>query len=495
MDDLSEELPLFVWADRLNQIISATGTSSQACSKILIKALSRLFIKHPQQMVWFIFPLMDNSKINEDFKNKITLLNEVIFIFKQALNISDDKIQQYKDFFKGIVQLSKKEKKIVIPQSFKNFQSLNIALPIKENFMIQEYDKNLFLYGKDFPGFPPSPVLFKKIHDKVSTMPTKAAPVKITITGTDDKERFFLCKFDKHSDMRKESRMITIIDYVNRLLSKYPDTRRLRLRLPTYSIMYIGNDCGIVEWIDGTVTVKSILSKLLDQNKNKSAEFMKNVPRGEHEQAIIWEQLQALLRPNFHKHFLSYFTDCNSWYEARTVYTRSLAAWSIVGYIIGLGDRHCENILFTEKTAELIFIDFECIFNMGKVLPKPELVPFRLTPEFQDAMGLFFEEAEFINACELVLECLKSNKNCLLSQFESFVSDPLSMKISNPDIDKSDFNIHNTLKIVEKRLDGKKNFNNKECFKTTRHQVEFIIKEATDTEKLRVMFYGWVPWL
>ena len=51
MDDLSEELPLFVWADRLNQIISATGTSSQACSKILIKALSRLFIKHPQQMV------------------------------------------------------------------------------------------------------------------------------------------------------------------------------------------------------------------------------------------------------------------------------------------------------------------------------------------------------------------------------------------------------------------------------------------------------------
>ena len=177
------------------------------------------------------------------------------------------------------------------------------------------------------------------------------------------------------------------------------------------------------------------------------------------------------------------------------MFTRSLAAWSIVGYIIGLGDRHCENILFVEKTAELVFIDFECIFNMGKALPKPELVPFRLTPEFQNGLGLFFEEGEFINACEVVLDCLKSQKHCLLSQFENFVSDPLSMKITNPEIDKNDINLHNTLKIVEARLNGKKKYNNDELFKSTRHQVEYIVKEATSSENLRVMYHGWMPWI
>lgn len=36
----------------------------------------------------------------------------------------------------------------------------------------------------------------------------------------------------------------------------------------------------------------------------------------------------------------------------------SIAISSIVGYVLGLGDRHCQNILLDEKTAEAIHIDF-----------------------------------------------------------------------------------------------------------------------------------------
>lgn len=35
----------------------------------------------------------------------------------------------------------------------------------------------------------------------------------------------------------------------------------------------------------------------------------------------------------------------NNWYEARQAYIRSTAVMSIVGYILGLGDRHGENVL------------------------------------------------------------------------------------------------------------------------------------------------------
>lgn len=36
----------------------------------------------------------------------------------------------------------------------------------------------------------------------------------------------------------------------------------------------------------------------------------------------------------------------------------SVATTSMVGYILGLGDRHCQNILIDNNTAELIHIDF-----------------------------------------------------------------------------------------------------------------------------------------
>jgi len=39
------------------------------------------------------------------------------------------------------------------------------------------------------------------------------------------------------------------------------------------------------------------------------------------------------------------------------MYTRSVAVSSIVGYIVGLGDRHVQNILVDCETAELIHID------------------------------------------------------------------------------------------------------------------------------------------
>lgn len=43
--------------------------------------------------------------------------------------------------------------------------------------------------------------------------------------------------------------------------------------------------------------------------------------------------------PIFHKWLLAVFPDPTAWFEARLTFTRSAAVWSIVGHIIGLGDR------------------------------------------------------------------------------------------------------------------------------------------------------------
>jgi hypothetical protein len=54
-------------------------------------------------------------------------------------------------------------------------------------------------------------------------------------------------------------------------------------------------------------------------------------------------------------------------YRARTSYIRTTAVMSMVGYMLGLGDRHGENILFDTVSGETVHVDFNCIFN--KVCP------------------------------------------------------------------------------------------------------------------------------
>lgn len=45
------------------------------------------------------------------------------------------------------------------------------------------------------------------------------------------------------------------------------------------------------------------------------------------------------------------------WFHRRLQYTRSVSVGSMIGYVVGLGDRHSMNILIDERSAELIHID------------------------------------------------------------------------------------------------------------------------------------------
>lgn len=58
-----------------------------------------------------------------------------------------------------------------------------------------------------------------------------------------------------------------------------------------------------------------------------------------------------------------------AWYTAKQKYARSVAVSSIVGHVLGIGDRHCSNILVHEKTGEVVHIDFGIVFEQGKVRP------------------------------------------------------------------------------------------------------------------------------
>jgi phosphatidylinositol kinase/protein kinase (PI-3 family) len=64
-----------------------------------------------------------------------------------------------------------------------------------------------------------------------------------------------------------------------------------------------------------------------------------------------------------HLTFLEHYPHPSTWYGKRLAYTRSAAVSSIVGYVMGIGDRHPQNIMFDSRTAELLHIDFGIAFE------------------------------------------------------------------------------------------------------------------------------------
>jgi DNA-dependent protein kinase catalytic subunit len=71
----------------------------------------------------------------------------------------------------------------------------------------------------------------------------------------------------------------------------------------------------------------------------------------------------------------------------RSEFAKSLAVSSLFGYLLGLGDRHLENLLLDSQTGAVVQIDFGVCFGIGSsLLPVPELIPFRLTPQLQGVL-------------------------------------------------------------------------------------------------------------
>jgi ataxia telangiectasia mutated family protein len=92
---------------------------------------------------------------------------------------------------------------------------------------------------------------------------------------------------------------------------------------------------------------------------------------------------------------------------------------------VGLGDRHAQNILIDKATAEVVHIDLGVAFEQGKTLRTPEVIPFRLTRDIVDGMGITGCEGVFRRCCEETMQVLRASHEFLLTIMEVFIHDPL----------------------------------------------------------------------
>uniref|UniRef100_A0A0K0F8D6 Phosphatidylinositol 3-kinase catalytic subunit type 3 n=1 Tax=Strongyloides venezuelensis TaxID=75913 RepID=A0A0K0F8D6_STRVS len=102
--------------------------------------------------------------------------------------------------------------------------------------------------------------------------------------------------------------------------------------------------------------------------------------------------------------------------EALNNYTKSLAGYSIICYILGIGDRHMDNLLLCEN-GKMFHVDFGYILGRD---PKPFPPPMKLNSDIMNALGVENSDRRkmFVTYCYSAFCILRRNANLILNLFQ-----------------------------------------------------------------------------
>jgi phosphatidylinositol kinase/protein kinase (PI-3 family) len=110
-------------------------------------------------------------------------------------------------------------------------------------------------------------------------MKSKERPVRFAFKGSDGDKYYFLMKREEsgNTDVRKESRVIDMIDYLGNILKHDKECWQFGLSMRSYVIVSMSRRMNLVEWVEGTNTLKNIIIKKdSDLMSRKYLQFEKN---------------------------------------------------------------------------------------------------------------------------------------------------------------------------------------------------------------------------
>jgi len=267
----------------------------------------------------------------------------------------------------------------------------------------------------------------------LTVITSKQRPRRLTIHGSDGAEYAFLLK--GHEDLRQDERVMQLFGLVNSLLAADGPCAQRGLSIARYAVIPLSPNSGLIGWVPNCDTLHALIREYRDARRtplNVEHRLMLGM-------APDYDSLTVIQKVEVFEHALDstagddvarvmWLKSRNSevWLERRTAYTRSTAVMSMVGYLLGLGDRHPSNLMIDRYSGKLLHIDFGDCFEASMHRDKfPERVPFRLTRMMTRAMEVCGIEGGFRYVCEATARVLRGNKDSVLAMLEAFVHDPL----------------------------------------------------------------------
>ena len=297
--------------------------------------------------------------------------------------------------------------------------------------LVKAQDLELAVPGTYVAGEEVVPI--KSFSPALHVITSKQRPRKLGIQGGDGMDYRFLLK--GHEDLRQDERVMQLFGLVNTLLTNDPVTAERDLSISRYAVIPLSPNSGLIGWVPQCDTLHALIREYRDARKiplNLEHRLMVAMaPDYEHLPLInkveVFEHaLSSTPGDDLQRVFWLKSRSSEMWLDWRTRYTRSLAVMSMVGYILGLGDRHPSNLMIDRFSGKVLHIDFGDCFEASMNREKfPEKVPFRLTRMLVKAMGVSGVEGNFTMTCEAVMRVLRSNRDSVMAMLEAFVHDPL----------------------------------------------------------------------
>lgn len=310
-------------------------------------------------------------------------------------------------------------------------QLKSIELQYVSQALLSATNLKLAIPGTYSAGFPV--IRIRAFSPSVAVIPSKQRPRKLTLAGSDGRLYTFLLK--GHEDLRQDERAMQLFGLVNTLLANDAETSKRDLAIRRYSVTPLSHNAGIVGWVPNCDTLHS----LIEEHRQSRQVFLNVEHRLMQQMAPMYDDLTSLQKVEVFRYALDNTSgkdldrvmwlkslSSEMWLRRRTNYTRSLSVMSIIGYILGLGDRHPSNLMLDRTTGKVTHIDFGDCFEVAMRREKfPEKIPFRLTRMLVNAMEVSGIEGNFRSTAEATMRVLREHRDSVMAMLEAFVHDPL----------------------------------------------------------------------
>lgn len=249
-------------------------------------------------------------------------------------------------------------------------------------------------------------------------------PLRLTFRTADGGK----CKiiFKKGDDLRQDQLVVQMVSLMDRLLK----LENLDLHLTPYRVLATGPDEGMLEFIPS-----SSLAQILSEHRSIISYLKKFHPDEDGPFGITATCLETFIK--------------------------SCAGYSVITYILGIGDRHLDNLLLRDD-GRLFHVDFGFILGRD---PKPFPPPMKLCKEMVEAMGGAESQyyTRFKSYCCEAYNILRKSSNLILNLFHLMAGSNIPDIVCDPE--------KSILKLQEKfRLD----MDDEECI----HFFQDLINES-----------------
>ncbi|KAI1427044.1 phosphatidylinositol 3 [Xylaria sp. FL1777] len=518
-----DKVPTRKFAPLMNQLTSRLLDQSSSFQKLLIELVYRICVDHPYHGMYQIWSGTRSKHKKED---------EAAQLRKQATEIVGKKLAHTEaaaNTWTAIYYTSRAYHTLALEGTYKGGQKI----PIRESAAGTTLASSLAKYRippptmqielsatRDYSDVP----LVTKLEPTMTIASGVSAPKIITIIGSNG-ERFKQLVKGGNDDLRQDAIMEQVFAAVSSVLKLHRSTRQRNLGIRTYKVLPLTSVSGLIEFVPNTIPLHDYLMPAHERyhpRDYKGSQCRKDISNVQTKSSEVrlatYKKVTDRFQPVMRYFFMQYFADPDDWFAKRTAYTRTTAAISMLGHVLGLGDRHGHNILLDSKNGEVVHIDLGVAFESGRVLPVPELVPFRLTRDIVDGMGITKTEGVFRRCCEFTLDALREETYSIMTILDVLRYDPLYSwsispvrvaKLQDPRRDEAGDDAETEVDSKKKNAAAKNGIVNepseadralevvrKKLSKTlsVTATVNDLINQATDERNLAVLYSGWAAY-